>query len=73
MSNVYRYDGKQFTKDNRGAIPRYVVEEGENGNSIIVNQFTGAKVVIGQRPYSKNELQRAMLLMRKTERIEGEK
>ena len=71
--NMERCDGKQFIKDKRGAIPHYVVEDNEEGNSIIVNQFTGDKEVIGGRPYSKNELRRAWLLLHKAGRLEGEK
>ena len=45
-----RDDGKPFVKDSRGAIPKFVVEDDDEGVAILINQFTLESEVIGERP-----------------------
>ena len=45
-----RNDGKPFEVDNRGAIPRFVIEDNDEGVAILRNQFTLNYEVIGEHP-----------------------
>ena len=67
MSDIFRKDGKPFVKDNRNAVPTYVVENDDEGDAIFINQFSGLWVKIGQRPYSKAMLREACLALKRKE------
>ena len=45
-----RNDGKPFEVDGRGSIPRFVIENSDEGVAILRNQFTLDYEVIGERP-----------------------
>ena len=45
-----RGDGKPFEVDNRGAIPRVIIENNDEGVAILRDQFTLDYEVIGERP-----------------------
>ena len=45
-----RNDGKPFEVDNRGAIPRVIIENNDEGVAILRDQFTLDYEVIGKRP-----------------------
>lgn len=51
MTEDRRPDGKPFVFDSRGKAPRYVIEDGEDGE-VLTNQFTGKSVKIEARTRS---------------------
>lgn len=56
-----RADGKPFVTDRRGAVPQVVIEDGEDGEAVVVHQFTLDKVRIGPRPYDHGDARRACM------------
>jgi hypothetical protein len=68
MADTLRSNGKPFVTDSRNAVPRYVVEDDEYRTAVIVNQFTGAREIVGARPYSEKALKAAYFMLRKQER-----
>ena len=57
MSNSIptRDDGKPFALDKRGTIPKFIIENDEEGVAILVNQFTLDYEVIGERPIRQDD------------------
>jgi hypothetical protein len=66
---MLRPDGKPFVTDSRNAVPRYVVEDDEDGMAAIVNQFTGAREIVGPRPYPEEALTAAYFMLRSNENL----
>jgi hypothetical protein len=63
MADMLRPDGRPFVTDKRGAVPRYVVEDDEDGTVLVRNQFTGRYEIVGSRPYTEEALRVAHALL----------
>jgi len=51
MTKNLRPDGKPFVLDKRGVAPRYVIEDGADGE-VLTNQYTGVSVEIEERTWA---------------------
>jgi hypothetical protein len=63
MTDILRPDGRPFVTDKRGAVPRYVVEDDEDGTVLVRNQFSGSYEIVGSRPYTEEDLRVAHALL----------
>lgn len=68
MADMLRPDGKPFVVDERNVVPRYVIETGPAGQTVLVGQFTGlSETVSVNGEYDENDVYVAFVKLQKTE------
>ena len=68
MADMLRPDGKPFVVDERNVVPRYVVETGPAGQTVLVGQFTGlSEIVSVTDEHDGNDLYVAFVKLQKAE------
>ena len=68
MADMLRPDGKPFVVEERNVVPRYVLETGPAGQTVLVGQFTGlSEIVSATGEYDENDSYVAFVKLQKTE------